>query len=394
MTASTATPAGSGTSTGGPQSALRRALPFVVLIVALVVLGLVARDGRSEGDPLDPRSTGPLGTRGLVLLLERFGADVRIGGQPDGRDGVAVLLSDDLNAAESERLQRWLERGGTLVVADPLSGFAPPIRRSTGGIFGGRDADDDGDGGGAADGLLRRRCELPALAGVGTIDVQSAPALRVDGGSTGCFPIGGGAFLVARAEGAGTVVALAGAGPLVNSQLDAADNAVLAVSLMAPRPGTTVTIVEPSLLGGGQRGLSELVSRRVKDGLWQLLVAFGLVALWRARRLGRPVREPQAVQIPGSELVTAVGNMLQVGHRREAAARMMRGDLRRTLSQRLGIPADAAPGEFAAAAAACTRLDPDSVAATLVDRPPTDDAGLVALAQSVENLRNEVVRAR
>lgn len=391
----TTTGSTAGRSADAPQSAFRRALPFIVVIVAVLALGLVSRDGRNDGDPLDPRSTGPLGTRGLVLLLERFGADVSIGGHPEGRDGVAVLLSDDLNSEESERLERWLKAGGTLVVADPLSGFAPAIQRPSGGFFGdgGGDAE-DGDGDGSEDGLLRRRCGLTALQAVETIDVESAPGLRVAPGSVGCFPVGGGAFLVARAEGEGTVVALAGAGPLVNSQLDAADNAVLAVSLMAPRPGNRVTIVEPSLLGGGQQGLSELVSRRVKDGLWQLLVAFGLFALWRARRLGRPVREPQPVQVAGSELVTAVGNLLQVGHRRDAAARMMRSDLRRTLSERLGVPVDADPERFSAAAAACTGIDPASVAAVLVDRPPTDDAGLVALAQSVENLRNEVVHAR
>lgn len=373
------------------QSPLRRAIPFIVLALALASLGLVSRDGRNDGEPLDPRSTGPLGTRGLVLLLERYGAEVRIGGQPGATDGVAVLIEDGLNKSETGRLERWVEDGGTLVVADPLSGFAPPLRRPTGGLFGDDDGGEDAE---ADDGLLRRRCRLPALQAVEIIDVEATAGLRVRPGSTGCFPVAGGAFLVARAEGAGTVVALAGAGPLVNSQLDAADNAVLAVSLMSPRRGTTVTIVEPSLLGGGRQGLSDLVSPRVKDALWQLLVAFGLFALWRGRRLGRPVREPQPVQIPGSELVTAVGNLLQVGRRREAAARMLRSDLRRTLSDRLGIPADAHPTDFSAAAAASTGLDPAAVAAALVDRAPPDDAGLVALARSVENLRKEVTNAR
>ena len=136
------------------------------------------------------------------------------------------------------------------------------------------------------------------------------------------------------------------------------------------------------------------MSRRVKDGLWQLLVAFGLFALWRARRLGRPIPEPQPVQIAGSELVVAVGNLLQQGRRREATAAMLQSDLRRTLSERLGVPVTAPPAAFAAATAARTGLDPATVEAALSPQPPADDAALVALARRVEALRNEVTHAR
>lgn len=382
--------------TAGAASAratLRRALPFIALAVGILLVGLVGQSGRNDGEPLDPRSTGPLGARGLVLLLERFGADVRIGGGLPPTGGTAVLLQDRLNEDETADLEEWVDGGGTLVVADPLSGFAPALGRGSTGLFEPepRDADDE-DG---ADGdLLRPQCPLPAVARVGAIDVEGGAGYRVVPGAIGCFPGPGGPFLVARAAGAGTIVALAGGGPLVNVHLDEADNAVLAVSVIAPRPGTVVTIVEPSLLGGGARSLSDLVSRRVKDALWQLLIAFGLFALWKARRLGRPIEEPQPVQIAGSELVVAVGNLLQQGRRREAAARMMRSSLRRTMSERLGVPADAAPDALASAAAARAGLDPAVVAAALDDRPPADDAALVALAQSVESIRKEVTHAR
>ena len=63
-------------------------------------------------------------------------------------------------------------------------------------------------------------------------------------------------------------------------------------------------------------------------------------ALWKGRRLGRPVAETQPVQIAGSELVVAVGNLMQKAGRPEAAASQLRDDLRRDLTSRLGLAAE------------------------------------------------------
>jgi hypothetical protein len=366
------------------SNTVRRALPFVLLAVGVLLIGVFTRNGRNEGDPLDPTSTGELGAKGLVLLLEEVGADVAVGTEPTS-GGTAILLQDDLDDAQSERLRSWVEDGGTLVVADPLSPFAPAIDRGSASVF---DVPDDDRG------LLEPACDLAAVAGIRRIRADGAAPFRAEPGDVTCFPVDDGAYLVARPVGEGTVVALGGAGPFLNRELDVEDNAALAVALLAPRDGTPVTFVRQDVPGGGRRTLRDLVSARVKDGLWQLLIAFAVFALWRARRLGRPVLEPQPVQIAGSELVVAVGNLLQHGKRRDAAARMLRSSLRRTLRDRLGVRPDAAADELAAAVAARTRLDADVVESTLSDRPVGDDAALVALARDVEELRNEVTHAR
>lgn len=364
----------------------RRLLPYAALALAVVVLGLVARNGRNDGEPLDPRSTGPLGARGLVLVLERFGADVRLDEGPRPPAGaVAVVLEDRLSETERGRLERWVVAGGTMVVADPTSGLAPTLDRVGAGLLGA-----------VADRRLEPDCDLAAVSQIDHIDVSGGAAYRRRAGDVACFPLRGGSFLLARRSGAGTVVALGGAGPFVNRRLDEADNSVLAVSLLAPGgAGSVVSFVAPSAAGTGATSLRDLVSPRVKDGLWQLLIAFVLFALWRARRLGRPVTEPQPVQIAGSELVVAVGNLLHRGRRRDSAAAMLRSSLRRTLSERLGVPVDAPPDTFAAAvSAARTGVDPAAVASALGAVPPADDAALVQLAQSVESIRNEVAHAR
>ena len=90
----------------------------------------------------------------------------------------------------------------------------------------------------------------------------------------------------------------------------------------------------------------------VRLALWQLVVAFVLLALWRARRLGRPVAEPQPVQLPGAELVVAVGNLLQRAKGRGQAAGLLTDDLRRSLAERLGLPPSAPADQVADAVAA------------------------------------------
>ncbi|HEX2848911.1 MAG TPA: DUF4350 domain-containing protein [Acidimicrobiales bacterium] len=361
-------------ATRGP-SATRRALPWVLALAAIVLAAVVIGPGRRSGRPLDPRSTDPSGTRALVFLLGELGHHVSIGTQPPPA-GTAVLLADRLGSRQRARVRAWVEAGGVLVVADPLSPFAPAIDRGRGGLFDSAPSSD-----------LAPRCDLPALAKVGTIYVPAPAGFRAKPGDIACFPVGEAAFLVARAAGRGTIFAMAGAGPFTNDALGEADNSVLAASVVGRGD---VVVLEPDAPGSGQSSLLDLVSPRIKDGLWQLLLAFGIVVLWRARRLGRPVVDTQPVEIPGSELVVAVGNLLQQARRRDQAAAMLRADVRRVLSERLGLPADAGPQVVADAVAMHTALPASTIAAALGSDPPVDDDALVALAQSIDAIRREV----
>src|SRR6266536_1130108 len=202
-----------------------------------------------------------------------------------------------------------------------------------------------------------------------------------------------GAWLVVQPTGSGTVVRLGGASALVNQRINRTDNAVLIVGLLSPAPGPEVVVLRPPPPGGGSKGLSDLIAPRVKLTLVQLVVAFLLLALWRSRRLGRPVTEPTAVRIPGSELVVAVGNLLQRARHRGQAAALLAGDLRRGLTERLGLPAAAPPEQVADTVAARTGLDRDRVLAALQPPTPRDEAALVALAQAIDTIRMEVSSA-
>ncbi|CAN5155885.1 DUF4350 domain-containing protein [soil metagenome] len=385
-----------------PRSAGRRSLLWLGLVGILVVVGLVAgAPQRTSNTPLDPSATGPAGTRALVLLLEELGADVEVSrAEPRAGDDVALVLRDRLDRDRRGRLRSWVDQGGILVVADPESPLAPSVAGPLG-LAG-------GDG---SERIEPGRCTVGALGAVGPIepgepmagldagddagddaDVDFGAALyRVPAAAESCFGEGGTAFLTVEGQGAGFVVSLGGPHVLVNARLAEADNSVLVAALLAPRAGTEVVLLQPPGPGEGEETLIDLVSPNVKQAVVQLGVAFALYVTWRARRLGRPVPEPQPVPIAGSELVSAVGELLHQSRSPERAAGTLRAHLRRTLSERLGVPAGAPADVVAAVVTARTNAHADDVAAALAETPVTTEAGLVEMARRVESVRQEVV---
>ena len=126
----------------------------------------------------------------------------------------------------------------------------------------------------------------------------------------------------------------------------------------------------------------------------ELLIAFVVFALWRGRRLGRPVAEVQPVEIAGSELVVAVGNLLQKAGRPEIAAERLRSDLHHDLTARLGLPVTTPPDVVADLAAARTGVPRDAVARALAGPLPTTPDALVIAARDVEEVRTAVLGSR
>jgi hypothetical protein len=358
-------------------------VPYVLVVVALVLVAYLGGAPRGEGAPLDPRSSAPDGTKALVDTLRELDVDVLVSpATPTPATTTAILFRDALDETQVAPIRTWVENGGTLVVTDIDSRFAvtTPSRDFAGGFV---------------EPELDRECDEPALAGVDRVLVPNAVLLRVPQGGFGCFTAGSrDAYLVSAPLGRGRVVQLGGGGAFINSRLDRADNGLLAVTLLAPERASRVAVLQPAIVRAAGKSLTELVSPRVKLALLQLLIAFAIVVLWRARRLGRPVLEPQPVQIAGSELVTAVGNLLQRARGRPQAAMLLREDLRRTLADWLGLPAGAPAEGIAAAVAARTTVPSDRVIAALVGPEPASEEELVAFAQTIESIRQEVSRAR
>jgi hypothetical protein len=360
-------------------------VPYAVILLAVLLAAYIGGAPAGEGSPLDPRSTTANGTKALVDTLRLLDVDVAVGpAAPSESTTAALLLEDRLSDTQVRAVERWVQDGGTLVVTDPGSRFAitRPARR---GVLP------------FVDPQLDRRCDEPALRDVERVVVPNALLLQVPRAGFGCFRDGStsaSAFLVSAPVGRGRVVQLGGAGAFVNSRLGREDNGLLAVTLLAPRRDSRVAVLQPRVAGDGERSLTDLIDPRIKLALLQLAIAFLIVVLWRARRLGRPVAEAQPVQIEGSELVAATGHLLQRARGRPRAAELLRDDLRRTLSERLGLPADAPPERVAEAAAARTTMSAERVLAALAGPSPASDDDLVLIARTVEAIREEVTSAR
>lgn len=347
-----------------------------------VVFGGVVLIGPPAGDgpPLDPTSTGPTGTRALVVLLGELGAEIEVSDRvPTAADDVALVLADGLDEPGRNDIATWVEAGGTLVVADPGSPLHPfPV-----------DAP-----GALVEGPFDQTCTIPALEMVTNLEPPPGSAgYGLVPGAEGCYFRDGAAYLAVAPRGEGDVVAVGGAGLFVNQSLGDADNAVLAAALLAPRAGTSVALLAPPTPGGGDEGLTDLVGDNVKASLVQLGVAFGVYLLWRARRLGSPVEEAQPVELASSELVVAVGNLLQQARHCDEAARLVGDDLRRRLAERVGLAADSPVAQVAEVAAARSGIPAERLHAAMAPPPLPGPEALVVHVAAAETLHQEVIHA-
>jgi hypothetical protein len=373
-------PAASSTGRGGRRGG--RLLPFVLLGIGLLAVTLLAGQPNEEGEPYDPASNGETGTKALVGLLTELGADVDVSDRrPGPQTDVVFVLPGVLPPEREASLRRFAESGGVVVVADPTTELNPP--RGEAASFGGL----------VDEVLEQRECTIAALAGARTIKPEGGFRFRPPPGAAVCYTRGGDAYVVDVAVGDGHIVSVGGARLFTNELLGSDDNAVLAAALLAPTPGTRVLFVEApeGTDPGDGPDLTSLIGIGVRLALLQLVVAFVVYAFWRGRRLGRPVIEPQPVELGGSELVDAVGNLLQQSGSPSRAAAILQGDLRRELCERLGLAPDAPPDVIADAAFTRTGADRDPVLLTVVDTPVADEAGLLGLAQAVDAVRQEVL---
>jgi hypothetical protein len=365
------------------QGALSKVGFVVVLLAALVLVAYVARGDRAA-DPLDPSSNQPDGAKGLVDVLGEVGAEVDVVEQvPEpGTGEVALVLRDTMDDDQRRALVDWVVAGGRLVIADPLSPLTPLVVGSPD-LFESR--------------IPPGTCDIGPLEGLD--DLESAATLTYEvGDARSCYGDDEQAYVVSFEQGDGVVTALGGGGPLTNELLDEGDNAPLAVALLAPEPGTSVLVLDIASAeddgAGGDEDTNQLVGPNARHAVIQLAVAFLFYALWRAIRFGKPVLEPQPIQAEGSELVAAVGRLLQQNRSPQAAADRLRHDLRRTLEDRLGVPVDVPPEVAVDLLVDRTGLDPRAVAAAIEPTQISDDADLVEVVRAIDHVRAEVLHGR
>jgi hypothetical protein len=345
-------------------------------------VGLFVLVPTDDDTALDPRSRGPRGTAALREVLTELGASVQVTAEVPGdvADVTVWLPADRLSDPTRAQLDAWVRRGGRLVLTDPASPLnpAPALGQLVTDTFGavGRSPD----------------CDL--LDGFVT-EVESSRWVQLDADEARVTCFGDGAqaaSLVVVDVGDGEVVVTGAVDALTNAALGKASNGRFGVALLAPSGTGDVEVLWDASLGGGDTPLLSLLPDGLILGAWVAAAAVVVFAWSRARRVGAPVTERVPVRVPGSELVLAIGELLERHGHRDAAAVRLRDDLRGDVAVALSLPRDT-PADVLAEVVVdrvAPDLDPAAVAGILTDGPVADDDAFAALAAASARLRRRL----
>jgi hypothetical protein len=359
----------------GPSRRTLRRIVAVLAGVTAIIVGVLLTLPPPDGFPLDPRSPTGDGLLGVVELLEELDVAVQVSPRAPRDTATRVFVPvDQMTQDRRAELVAFAEDGGTVVVAGESPGLHG-LATMTGSPV-------------DALGRTARAAECDALDQVGEVLHDRWTPLEVPEGGLACFPVSElGAWLVAVPTGDGTIVALGSAQPFTNALLDEADNAVLAATLLGPRPGDRLQIVARGQVGEGDTAILELVPDGVVRAAWLLLAAVVAAVLWRARRLGPPVAERLPPVLPSAELARSVADLLQRAGDRAAAAARIREDARRQVRKALRLPAGTASSRLVELAPERSGVEQDDARTVLLDAPVERDRDLTDLAAAASRLR-------
>ena len=333
------------------------------LVLALVVLAVLAAPGGSGR--LDPRSYSPAGTRALAALLARSGTPVQVVPDvPETVPGGTTLVVPFPFASDLSGLSK---APGRLVLVDPDAASLDAL-----------------DLGLSADGSRSSAVRSPGC----DADAAVTAGRARSGGTTWT----GARTCYARTLALPTLdrVVLGSGELLTNDRLGQDGNASLALELLQPADRVLWLMPTRSAAAKGRATLHELLPEWFLEAVLQLCLAGVLVALWRARRLGRVVVEPLPAVVRGSEAVEGRGRLYRRTRARPQAAAALRSATLHAASRRLSLGVSPVPEVLLTAVADRTGRGTAELRDLLYGPPPPDDAALVALADALTRLDQEV----
>ena len=366
-----------------PGDVWRKAkLPLVIALAFTLIAFLIAvTTGSFSAARLDPGAAGPEGGMALASVLRDRGIDVRVVEAPSGAAGTTVFF------ASVERVQGYRPTA----LADARTARDVVVVAPDDAALEALDAD-----AGVANPFMPEQVIDPGCAHP---DAQAAGDVLLGGtgfsageAATVCYTERGDASFVELREGDRRLTLLGTGAFMTNEHLDDNGDAALALRLLTRNP--TVEWVYPRIENAGpveeEQGLTDLLPHRVFVAVAQAFVALGLLALWRARRLGPVVVEPLPVVVRAAEAVEGRARLYEAAHARDSAANALRAGLRDRLVRSLGLATDAGPEAMVGAVSTRTGRDPVAVTDLLYGAPPADDAALVRLAADLDLLDSEV----
>lgn len=356
-------------------------LVVAALVLASGIVGILSAAGPTGF--LDPDAYDPSGSRAVAELLRDGGVEVdrvETVQQVLDRDGGDVTLvvprPEALARAELEQLAG---RDGSLVVVAPSDEDLDDLRLPA-------EVDDAVPVEGR-----RPACSFPPAARAGDVDLGGSLYTPTDESATSCYASRGAPSLLVVPEQRAVIL---GAGDLLtNDRLDERGNAALALALLGAGDRVLWLVPDPAraVPEGERRPLTDLLPDGLVLGVVQLFVALVVLALWRARRLGRVVEEPLPVVVRAAEAVEGRGRLYRAAGARDSAAEALRAGVRDRVARRLGLARGNDRVAVVATVAARTGRDPAGADALLYGAAPSDDAALVRLAGELRRLEHDVL---
>ncbi|MFI0983466.1 DUF4350 domain-containing protein [Streptomyces sp. NPDC021093] len=403
MTSTTAPPSTSVSPT--PRQVWKRTRGLLLVLGVLLTAGIVIavlQSGEQHGR-LDPRSADPQGSRAVAELLKDRGVSTRVvttlaeATAAAGSDTTLLVTSPNLltRSQQTELHRATAPSGGrtVLVAAGPPSvpTLAPGVRAAPTSVP-----------------VTTRepRCALPAATTAGTAELGGI-RYTTDAPHDACYPVEGRPSLLRLNASTGDTILLGAPDPLHNERLAHQGNASLALQLLGSRPHLVwylPSLNDPSASDatdpdGEPRSSTDTTNgflSQVPPGwLWgtlQLALAAVLAALWRARRLGPLVTERLPVAVRASETTEGRARLYLKANARDRASSALRTATRTRLASLLGVPAAHSHSPAALLPSVSSHLPHTSkdLNSLLFGPAPSDNAGLIRLADELDALEREV----
>lgn len=335
---------------------------------------------------MNPASTETEGTHALVALLRDHGVDVVVAKnvadvEHQMRPDTLLVVAETRLIFGPDLLDRLAAIPGDRLVVEPtpraLVALAPALGR-----------------GHPYSGVRAPDCALREANRAGTVDLADTVTYRVkpdeDRSVVSCYD----GALVRYSENTQTITVVGSAEFMLNGNLLQEGNAALAMNLVGDQ--ARVVWYAPQLPQGitsDSKTLSELIPDNVSWIVWQLALVVGLVAVWKARRLGPLVAEKLPVVVRASETVEGRGRLYRARQARDRAGQALRTATLQRLLPRLGLGVDAAAPTVIATAAQRSGIPSDTVQQLLFGAPPGTDADLLHLARALDNIERQVTHS-